>query len=198
MKPVRIGCSGWNYQRLARDRLSEGPPGEALARALRDALRDRRDQQHLLPASHSVGRPRLGGANPRRLRLHRQGESLPDAHETADRHEGRRRALLRADRAADHSRRQALLRVPPPELVHGRRSERARSRVPTTRTFIRFHYGHRGRKGNYSESELEAWKRRIYSWSAATEVFAYFNNDWHAYAVKNALFLQARASAIAA
>jgi uncharacterized protein YecE (DUF72 family) len=65
-------------------------------------------------------------------------------------------------------------------------------------TFIRFHYGHRGRNGNYSESELRDWRRRIDSWSASTEVFAYFNNDWNAYAVKNAQFLQARASAIAA
>jgi uncharacterized protein YecE (DUF72 family) len=65
-------------------------------------------------------------------------------------------------------------------------------------TFIRFHYGHRGRSGNYSESELEDWKRRIDSWNTSTEVFAYFNNDWNAFAVKNAQFLLARASAIAA
>jgi uncharacterized protein YecE (DUF72 family) len=65
-------------------------------------------------------------------------------------------------------------------------------------TFIRFHYGHRGRNGNYSESELEDWRRRIDSWSTSTELFAYFNNDWNAFAVKNAQFLLARASAIAA
>jgi uncharacterized protein YecE (DUF72 family) len=67
-------------------------------------------------------------------------------------------------------------------------------------TFIRFHYGHRGRGGNYSRSELETWKRRIAAWRSSAEVFAYFNNDWNAYAVKNALFLQgapARASAAA-
>jgi uncharacterized protein YecE (DUF72 family) len=57
-------------------------------------------------------------------------------------------------------------------------------------TFIRFHYGHRGRNGNYSESELATWKRRIGSWRSKVEVFAYFNNDWNAYAVKNALFLE--------
>jgi uncharacterized protein YecE (DUF72 family) len=68
-------------------------------------------------------------------------------------------------------------------------------------TFIRFHYGSRGRGGNYSPSELETWKRRIASWRSRAEVFAYFNNDWKAYAVKNALFLQGgplRASAVAA
>jgi uncharacterized protein YecE (DUF72 family) len=62
-------------------------------------------------------------------------------------------------------------------------------------TFIRFHYGHRGRNGNYSESELATWKRRIASWRSRVEVFAYFNNDWNAYAVKNALRLQGRPTA---
>jgi uncharacterized protein YecE (DUF72 family) len=57
-------------------------------------------------------------------------------------------------------------------------------------TFIRFHHGHRGRNGNYSEAELGAWKRRIGSWRSTVEVFAYFNNDWNAYAVKNALSLK--------
>ena len=53
-------------------------------------------------------------------------------------------------------------------------------------TFIRFHYGARGRNGNYSHPELEAWKRRIAAWRRRVEVFAYFNNDWNGYAVENA------------
>ena len=57
-------------------------------------------------------------------------------------------------------------------------------------TFIRFHYGGRGRRGNYSESELETWKRRIAAWRAKVEVFAYFNNDWEGFAVRNALWLK--------
>jgi uncharacterized protein YecE (DUF72 family) len=57
-------------------------------------------------------------------------------------------------------------------------------------TFIRFHYGHRGRGGNYSERELDEWKRRIARWRSSVEVFAYFNNDWNAYAVRNALTLK--------
>ena len=58
-------------------------------------------------------------------------------------------------------------------------------------TFIRFHYGRRGRDGNYSDRELEEWSGRIDSWRSQAEVFAYFNNDWNGYAVKNALELQA-------
>jgi uncharacterized protein YecE (DUF72 family) len=57
-------------------------------------------------------------------------------------------------------------------------------------TFIRFHYGHRGRGGNYSKRELEEWAARIRDWRSEVEVFAYFNNDWKAFAVENALQLK--------
>jgi uncharacterized protein YecE (DUF72 family) len=56
-------------------------------------------------------------------------------------------------------------------------------------TFVRFHYGHRGRNGNYSQGELDVWRRRIAAWRARVDVFAYFNNDWNGYAVRNALTL---------
>jgi uncharacterized protein YecE (DUF72 family) len=59
-------------------------------------------------------------------------------------------------------------------------------------TFVRFHHGHRGRNGNYSERELDAWAERIDGWRRRVEVFAYFNNDWEGYAVRNGLGLQAR------
>jgi uncharacterized protein YecE (DUF72 family) len=58
-------------------------------------------------------------------------------------------------------------------------------------TFIRFHYGRRGRNGNYSDRELDEWSGRIDRWRSRAEVFAYFNNDWNGYAVRNALKLQA-------
>jgi uncharacterized protein YecE (DUF72 family) len=57
-------------------------------------------------------------------------------------------------------------------------------------TFIRFHYGSRGRGGNYSERELGEWAQRIESWCESAEVYAYFNNDWNGYAVRNALLLR--------
>ena len=52
--------------------------------------------------------------------------------------------------------------------------------------FIRFHYGARGRKGNYSQTEIAEWAKRIARWRAADEVYAYFNNDWNSYAPANA------------
>jgi uncharacterized protein YecE (DUF72 family) len=59
-------------------------------------------------------------------------------------------------------------------------------------TFIRFHYGARGRRGNYSESELEAWAKRLERWRSEVEIYAYFNNDWEAFAVKNGLWMRNR------
>jgi uncharacterized protein YecE (DUF72 family) len=61
-------------------------------------------------------------------------------------------------------------------------------------TYVRFHYGSRGRRGNYSESELEEWARRFEDWRGEVESFAYFNNDWEVFAVRNALWLKQRLS----
>jgi len=52
-------------------------------------------------------------------------------------------------------------------------------------TLIRLHYGSRGRRGNYSESELREWAHRIAELRAEAEVFVYFNNDWEGFAVRN-------------
>jgi uncharacterized protein YecE (DUF72 family) len=59
-------------------------------------------------------------------------------------------------------------------------------------TFVRFHRGSRGRRGNYSSSELDTWRRRIAAWRARVDVYAYFNNDWEAFAPRNALELAGR------
>ncbi|MEA2426196.1 MAG: hypothetical protein QOH13_2606 [Thermoleophilaceae bacterium] len=56
-------------------------------------------------------------------------------------------------------------------------------------TFIRFHYGTRGRGGNYSRSEIEEWAERIREWRSERAVFAYYNNDWNAFAIRNAKLL---------
>jgi uncharacterized protein YecE (DUF72 family) len=66
--------------------------------------------------------------------------------------------------------------------------------LTTDWTYVRFHYGSRGRRGNYSESELEEWARRFASWRREVEIFVYFNNDWEMFAVRNALWLKRRLS----
>jgi uncharacterized protein YecE (DUF72 family) len=62
-------------------------------------------------------------------------------------------------------------------------------------TFLRFHYGRVGERGNYAESELLTWAARVRALRRSVEVFAYFNNDWEGFAVDNALWLKRRLSA---
>src|SRR5215212_3796951 len=62
-------------------------------------------------------------------------------------------------------------------------------------TYVRFHRGNRGRGGNYSRAEIEAWARRIAQWRRRTEIYAYFNNDWEGYALRNARLLKDRLGA---
>jgi uncharacterized protein YecE (DUF72 family) len=59
-------------------------------------------------------------------------------------------------------------------------------------TLVRLHHGHRGRRGNYSQSELDEWARRVAAWRRRAEVLVYFNNDWEGFAVENARGLKRR------
>jgi uncharacterized protein YecE (DUF72 family) len=59
-------------------------------------------------------------------------------------------------------------------------------------TFLRFHHGSRGWRGNYSRSELEEWAQRIETWRREVDVYAYFNNDWEGFAVANGRWLRKR------
>ncbi len=85
-----------------------------------------------------------------------------------------------------------ILRAYGVALVYGDHPERPWQPLELTTdwTFIRFHFGHRGRRGNYSETELREWAARLHDVRAEAEVFAYFNNDWEAFAVRNALRLR--------
>jgi uncharacterized protein YecE (DUF72 family) len=88
----------------------------------------------------------------------------------------------------------AMLREHEVALVIGDHPERPFQTHDMTAgwTFVRMHHGHRGRRGNYSQSELETWRRRIARWRRQTEVFVYFNNDWEEFAIRNALWLRDR------
>jgi uncharacterized protein YecE (DUF72 family) len=57
--------------------------------------------------------------------------------------------------------------------------------------YLRFHHGARGRRGNYSRSELHEWAAAIRRWAAERDVYAYFNNDWEGFAPANAETLRA-------
>jgi len=88
-----------------------------------------------------------------------------------------------------------LLREHAVALVIGDRPEVKKFQtheLTTDWTYVRFHYGSRGRRGNYSERELEEWAQRLEEWTDEVEVLAYFNNDWEVFAVRNALWLKNR------
>jgi uncharacterized protein YecE (DUF72 family) len=55
--------------------------------------------------------------------------------------------------------------------------------------FVRFHYGARGRAGNYSVTEIAEWAKRIAPWRQRADVYIYYNNDWNSYAPANAKVL---------
>lgn len=80
----------------------------------------------------------------------------------------------------------ALVISDDPDLTFTRRE------LTASWTFVRLHRGSHGRHGNYSATELQKWRRRISAWRSRTEVFAYLNNDWEAFAPRNALTLIGR------
>lgn len=86
----------------------------------------------------------------------------------------------------------AALRQQDVALVIGDHPKRPfQLRVPTASwMFVRFHYGSRGRGGNYSATELEQWAAELRRWRRSREVYAYFNNDWRGYAPANARALR--------
>ena len=56
--------------------------------------------------------------------------------------------------------------------------------------YLRFHGPERRYGSDYSDDQLRLWAERIKAWRAeGRDVFAYFNNDEQAFAVKNALRL---------
>lgn len=67
-------------------------------------------------------------------------------------------------------------------------------RATSSLVYVRFHGpdAHSLYAGSYSDDDLAWWRDRIREWEAqGREVFAYFNNDGHGYAVHNARTLRA-------
>jgi uncharacterized protein YecE (DUF72 family) len=237
VKPVRIGCSGWNYQdwrervypkgcppsrwlqyyatlfdtvevnstfyRLASPKavanwIEQTPPDFLLtlkaSRYLTHIKRlsdlDQGIRRYYESVEPLVGSPKLG---PVLWQLpenfHRDDERLANALDALP--EGRHCFEFR-HRSWFVDDVYELLRRHGVALVIGDHPERPFQSYETTTdwTFIRFHYGKRGRRGNYSETELETWAERIAGWREKVEVLAYFNNDWEGFAVKNGLWMR--------
>jgi uncharacterized protein YecE (DUF72 family) len=239
LKPVRIGCSGWNYKdwrgtvypegvgpahwlehyaqlfetvevnstfyRLASPKavahwIEQTPPefvfalkaSRYLTHSKRLAKLEEGVKRYYAAIEPLVGSPKLGPIvwqlppNFQRdeERLAAALDSLPGGRHCIEfRHE----SWFTPDVYA-------LLREKGVALVIGDHPERPFQSTELTAdwTFLRFHYGARGRRGNYSDTELEEWAKRIDGWRRDVEVFAYFNNDWEGFAVKNGLWMRRR------
>jgi uncharacterized protein YecE (DUF72 family) len=236
VKPVRIGCSGWNYDDW-RGRFY--PEGLGSARWLRHYA-ERFDTVEVnatfyrLPKPDSVARwaeqtpdgflfavkasrylthiRRLSdlGAGIRRFweplaPLRDAGKlgpvlwQLPPSFRRDDDRLQRALDALPAGRHCFEFRHPSWLVPQVVRMLDGRGAalvlgHDARRALPQPRTrgwiYLRFHYGSRGRSGNYSAAEIAVWRRRIAAWRSRREVFAYFNNDWHGFAPRNATQLR--------
>lgn len=68
---------------------------------------------------------------------------------------------------------------------------RSRDAVTADFVYVRLHGPEGLYTSNYSEPQLRAWAERIRAWrQQGLDVYAYFNNDANAYAVRNALRLR--------
>ncbi|HEX3511775.1 MAG TPA: DUF72 domain-containing protein [Solirubrobacteraceae bacterium] len=94
----------------------------------------------------------------------------------------------------------ALLRSHDVALVLGDHPQRPFQTHQATASwrYVRLHYGARGRRGNYSDTELDKWAHQLHRWRATREVFLYLNNDWEGFAPNNALWLKRRLARLAA
>jgi uncharacterized protein YecE (DUF72 family) len=240
MKPVRIGCSGWNYQswrggefypkgcppsrwlehysqqfgtvevnstfyRLAKPNavanwLKQTPPdfvfalkaSRYLTHIKRLTALDEGIKRYYDAIEPLVGNPKLGPIvwqlppNFKRdeERLEAALAALPEGRHCFE----FRHPTWFTDNVY------AMLRAYGVALVIGDRKglDFQTHEMTTDWTLVRFHHGHRGRRGNYSESELEEWAQRFEKWRRRTEVFAYFNNDWEVFAPRNARWLRRR------
>lgn len=238
MKPVRIGCSGWNYPHWRERVYPKGlPPRRWLGHyaTLFDTV-EVNNTFYRLPARSAVAgwveeTPPGFVFAVKASRFLTHMKRLTDMERGVERFYERIEPLVASPKMGpvlwqlperfhrdDERLAYALGRLPPgrhcfefrhpswfaPEvyallgerdvaLVVGDTPERPFQERELTAgwTFLRFHHGRRGRNGNYSDRELEEWAGRIEDWRRHVEVFAYFNNDWEGYAVKNALKLRA-------
>jgi uncharacterized protein YecE (DUF72 family) len=242
VKPVRVGCSGWNYQSWRERVYPKGcPPSRWLAHyatlfgtvevnstfyrlASRDAVARWVEQTppefvFALKASRYLTHiKRLTALDTGIEKFYERIEPLVETPkmgpvlwqlpENFHRDDDRLAAALAALPPGRHTFEfrhsswfteevYALLREHGVALTIGDHPERPFQTHEMTAdwTFVRFHYGNRGRRGNYSEAELEQWARCFERWRRSVEIYAYFNNDWEAFAVKNCLWMLRRLGA---
>ena len=237
VRPVRIGCSGWQYPTGAAP-VPEGRAAAPLAPALRAGLRHRRGELDLLPpglarrrrawgsrrrrASCSRSRAAATSTHMKRLRDLEQGlDPLLRAHRAARRHaessapccgscprgsaattRGSRPRSTRCRPAATRSSSATRAGSRGRLRAAARARRRAGDRRPPRATFqaleltadwtyVRFHDGRAGGAGTTRAPSSRVGAAGPRHGRRGAEVFAYFNNDWEGFAVRNARTLQA-------
>jgi uncharacterized protein YecE (DUF72 family) len=201
VKPVRVGCSGWNY----RDwRGCLYPPGTPARRWL-ETYAGRFDTVEVNATFY-----RLATRGTVEHWVEQTAEGLWQLPESFHRDEhtlGHLLDRLPGGRHAIELRHPSwfvknvyeLLRAHDVALVLGDHPQRPFQTHQATASwrYIRFHYGTRGRRGNYSHTELEEWAQQLHRWRSTHEMLVYFNNDWEGFAPNNALWLQRRLTQLA-
>lgn len=237
MKPVRIGCSGWNYrdwrgrvypEDLPASRWLEHyatlfdtvevnatfyrlPTRDAVANWVDStpdgfvfAIKASRYLTHVKRLREVPERfPRLAERLEPLLATPKMGPMLWQLPESFHRDDERLATALDAVPGRRHCVEfrhpswfnadvMALLRERGVALVIGDDPERPFQTHELTAdwTYVRLHRGKRGRRGKYSPSELETWKRRIAAWRSRAEVYVYANNDWETFSALNAGWLR--------
>ncbi len=239
MKPVRVGCSGWQYDswrgqlypagcpkrrwlevyaehfdtvevnstfyRLARRAavagwVSQTPPGFLFAvkasRYLTHVRRLREIEEGIKrfyePIEPLIEAERLG---PVLWQLpenfHRSDERLAGLLELLDKGPPARNTIEFRHESWFVPEVMAMLRSHGVALTIGDHPSRRFQTYEATADwrFIRFHYGARGRIGNYSATEIAEWAQRIRQWRRREAIYVYYNNDWNSYAPANAKLL---------
>jgi uncharacterized protein YecE (DUF72 family) len=112
---------------------------------------------------------------------------LPDSEAPRQALEFRHPSWYTAGVYALLERRRVALVLPDSARWESMRAPELRLTAPFA--YVRLHYG-QGRRGDYTEEQLETWAGRIAAWRSERDVFVYFNNDWEGFAVRNALRLR--------
>ena len=104
MRQVRIGCSGWNYRDWRERLYPQGLPARRWLEQYAELFDTVEVNSTFYRLASRAGGRAVGRADASRLRLRRQGEPVPHAHEELTEMDRGVGSLLRADRAADGGR----------------------------------------------------------------------------------------------
>ncbi len=201
MKPIRIGCSGWNYQHWRNGVFY--PPRLPPRRWLEFYARHFDTVEinatfYRLPREQAVANwvresppGFLFAAKMSRYVTH--VKPLRDLPPSTELFYSRIRPLVRSPKLGP-----VLWQLPANFHRDDERLAGALEALPPGRHCFEFRheswFADRGRRSNYSERELEEWAQRIEGIARRADVHAYFNNDRNGYAVRNGLWLKRRLS----